>query len=307
MPVGLVDDMPPPHRPRRLTRRQLLLRAAAGATAAAGGVAAYAHFVEPFWPQLVRLPMDLPRLGPALEGFRLVQISDLHMSRSMSSAYLKRQLQRCTALRPDLIVVTGDLLTWGEFWQVDALDSLMGYLQARCGVLAILGNHDYDDDNCLLPAEQRRRGVIAERLTGMLQRHGIRVLRNEAHPVTRGGDTVQFVGLEDVQSDQFAPAAAFNDATPDLPCVALSHNPDTIVALQHLPCDWVLAGHTHGGQVDLPFYGPPVLPIRYRQYAAGLFTVNGRRLYVNRGLGFLRQVRFNCRPEITEFTLTRRG
>jgi predicted MPP superfamily phosphohydrolase len=88
--------------------------------------------------------------------------------------------------------------------------------------------------------------------------------------------------------------------------VALVHNPDAIDALHNRPCHWILSGHTHGGQVRLPLLGAPFLPVRHREYDQGLFKVGEQRLYVNRGLGYLRRVRFNCRPEIAVFQLTAR-
>ena len=88
---------------------------------------------------------------------------------------------------------------------------------------------------------------------------------------------------------------------------ACAHNPDAIDYLQAKPWHWLMCGHTHGGQVRIPFLGAPFLPVRNRQYDAGLFHVGDRCLYVNRGLGYLRQIRFNCRPEMTLFTLTSRA
>jgi predicted MPP superfamily phosphohydrolase len=110
----------------------------------------------------------------------------------------------------------------------------------------------------------------------------------------------------------FAPArtdaaAALRRLASGQPTVVLSHNPDA----QDLPIwegvhGWVLAGHTHGGQVRAPFLPPPVLPVKNRRYTSGAFDVGpGRTLYINRGLGFLIQVRFAVRPELTLFTLER--
>jgi len=91
------------------------------------------------------------------------------------------------------------------------------------------------------------------------------------------------------------------------PTVALSHNPDTAPALARAGADLILSGHTHGGQVEIPFLGPPLLPVRRRAYYAGLYRVETARLYVNRGVGWLRRVRLFVRPEITFLTLQAGG
>ena len=88
-------------------------------------------------------------------------------------------------------------------------------------------------------------------------------------------------------------------------CIALSHNPDSFLELLDRPASWVLSGHTHGGQVSIPWLGPPLLPVRNRRFASGHHVMGGRNLYVNRGLGWVRKIRFNCPPEITVFELQR--
>jgi len=89
------------------------------------------------------------------------------------------------------------------------------------------------------------------------------------------------------------------------PCILLSHNPDTFVELLDRPAAWTLSGHTHGGQVSLPLAGPLFVPVQHKQFVAGAYQIGDHHLYVNRGLGWLARVRFNARPEITEFTLQR--
>jgi predicted MPP superfamily phosphohydrolase len=120
---------------------------------------------------------------------------------------------------------------------------------------------------------------------------------------------LQFAGIGDLWSPEFGAEtrAALDTLTPGQPTVVLAHNPDA----QDEPIwdgvrGWVLAGHTHGGQVKPPFLPPPILPVRNKRYSSGRFEVGpGRTLYINRGLGHLQQVRFNARPELTLFTLVR--
>ena len=285
----------------RITRRRLLAGGLAGlGTLTAGGI--YALRIEPFWPALTRLPMDLPRLGSELAGLKLVQISDLHISAGKTISYLRKQIDFCNSLAPDLLVITGDLVTRGDPRRMEDLAALVKPLRAKHGVFAVLGNHDY---NRFQPARQPdpRAQRIANQIVDTLQANGVQVLRNQCHTVTRGNARVQLVGLDDYWSENYNPPAAFTTVDPQLPCIALCHNPDAIEDLRRLPCHWVLSGHTHGGQVRIPLLGAPLLPVRNRQYDAGLFHLGQQRLYVNRGLGYLRRIRFNCRPEITEFTL----
>ncbi len=299
MPGNASDKSPP----RRLTRRQLLVRAAGGGvTLGLGGAGAYAYArrLEPYWPALEHHEMPLPRLGPGLVGRRVMQLSDLHLSANCPYSWLEEQIRYCRSREPDLIVLTGDYITAGVRVWMDEMTKLLRPLVAPLGVFAVLGNHDY---GVYTPFNRSRGPGIANQMHDALAQAGVTVLRNAAHTVAADGAALQIVGLDDLWGGAFDPAAAFAQADPTLPTIALSHNPDTMPTLAQCACDWVLAGHTHGGQVRVPLWGALRLPIKHRRFDAGLFEVNGRRLYVNRGLGCLHSVRFNCRPEITEFTL----
>jgi predicted MPP superfamily phosphohydrolase len=137
----------------------------------------------------------------------------------------------------------------------------------------------------------------------VLARHGLHLLRNDR--VDIGG--LQLIGLEDYWGPSYDPAPVLAGLPPGAPAVVLSHNPDTAdEPVWGAFNGWILAGHTHGGQCKPPFLPPPLVPVRNRRYTAGAFAVGGgRSLYINRGLGHLIRVRFNARPEITVFTLTR--
>ena len=292
---------------RRLTRRAFLVRLCGGGiaavgTAGVGGV--YARYVEPFWPVVERHPMDFPGLDPALEGLRLLQLSDLHVYPSVPLDYLRGQIRRCETLAPDVIVITGDFITAGRLDVLKELVALLRPLQAPLGVFAVLGNHDF---GVFSPRRRSRGPAIGECTHQALAGCGVTVLRNEARVLTVRGAPLQLVGIDDLWSGLCDPDLAFAQADPELPTIVLTHNPDTMPLIKGWPWRWLLCGHTHGGQVRIPFFGAPILPIDDRRYDAGLFELGDRRLYVNRGLGYFKQVRFNCRPEITEFTLTRCG
>jgi predicted MPP superfamily phosphohydrolase len=244
---------------RRFTRRRLLAGGLAGlGSVAAGGV--YATQIEPFWPTLQRVPMHLPNLGAALCGLKVVHVSDLHISGGMPLSYLRKQLAFCASLAPDLLVMTGDFVTRGDPSRMGELAALVRTLRAPHGIFAVLGNHDY---NRFQPAghadsrAQRSANLIAATLSA----NGVQVLRNESRTIAVGPARLQLAGVDEYWSGNYNPPAAFAAIDPQLPCVALCHNPDAIDDLRHLPCHWILAGHTHGGQVRLPLLGAPVLPM----------------------------------------------
>jgi predicted MPP superfamily phosphohydrolase len=255
----------------------------------------YTWQVEPHWLEVVRRPLPIRGLPDALVGRTLAQISDVHVGPRVSDDYVLHTFRRVRAIEPDLIVYTGDYTSWHP----EVLDQMRPvYDEAPCGrlgTIGIFGNHDYGP-GWMHPE-------IAAAYAEALGRRGIRVLRNERHEVA--GLTI--VGLDDLWAGRFDPRSALRGMSPDRPCLALSHNPDTM----DLPGwsgyeGWVLAGHTHGGQCKPPFLPPPILPVRNRRYTAGEIDVgSGRRLYINRGVGHLIQVRFNVRPEVTLFDLER--
>ena len=278
-------------------KRRQFLRASAAATATVGITGGlYAWRVAPYRLEFVYLDMPVRNLPRALHGKTLLQISDIHVGDRFDYGYLIDSFVRAQALDPDYVVYTGDYVSYEDERQHDQLDEVLRHtVRGKRGTLAVLGNHDYGK-NWAEPA-------VADRITAQLEEAGIRVLRNET---ARAGD-LTFLGVDDYYGTNFAPRRATEGIDPEAPVVALCHNPDV--------CDldvwngyrgWILAGHTHGGQVRVPGFGPPVLPVKNKRYSAGAFDLyDGRTLYVNRALGHLWPVRFAVRPEITVFRLRR--
>jgi predicted MPP superfamily phosphohydrolase len=305
------------------TRRQFL--ALGGATVAAvAGVPLYAWQIEPHWVEVVRRRMLLENLPPALEGRTLLQMSDFHVGRRVSSDYLIETLDRARELAPDFVVFTGDFVTYRSAREYRELARVLRHLpNGRLGTVCALGNHDY--------GLRWRQVEVADQISQVAADAGMLVLRNEVQIIA----DLQFAGLTDLWGPEFGRYAAQpllprvlpngtrvleqtppggRDAgatlrmlAPGKPTIVLAHNPD----VQDLPIwhgvrGWSLAGHTHGGQVKPPFLPPPVLPVKNKRYVAGEYGVGpGRTLYINRGLGHLMRVRFNVRPELTLFTLHR--
>jgi predicted MPP superfamily phosphohydrolase len=278
-----------------VNRRDFLkLGALAGASAA--GVSLYTWQIEPHWEKIVERDLAIARLPASLTGARMVQISDIHVGPRVDDEYLVSALDRAAALRPDIVVFTGDFISYrparreAQFAQ---LRTVLTHLpRGRIATLGILGNHDYGR-NWAQPE-------VAARVAAEAERAGVHVLRNEV-AVVQGLDVI---GIDDLWAHHSDTKRALAARTSDAALV-LCHNPDAMDELSWGDYQgWVLAGHTHGGQCKPPFLPPPMLPVRNKRYTAGEIPLaGGRRLYINRGLGHLLQVRFNVRPEITSFRL----
>lgn len=281
-----------------MNRRQFLHRSAALAGLGSVGVVGYTWGVEPFWLDVVHRDLPVVDLPPALEGARLAHLSDLHVGPRVRDDYLVRVLRRTAALRPDFVVITGDLITHREARgeaQYAQLRAVLAHLpNGRLGTVAVLGNHDY--------GTAWRDMAVAARVQAELERAGAHVLRNDAVAVAG----LDFVGAEDLWSLRADAARAFARRSANA-AVALCHNPDGADELAWGDYrGWILAGHTHGGQCKPPFLPPPLLPVRNRRYAAGEVSApGGRTLYISRGVGYYLHVRFNVRPEVTMFALRR--
>lgn len=279
-----------------LSRRGFLGRSVKYLSFAAAGTFLYTWRVEPHWVEVVEWPMPIEGLPTELVGKRLVQVSDLHAGPVVDQNFLTSSLEGIAELRPDAIVVTGDFMTCdGDESVAQAIDAMRALPTAPLGRLAILGNHDYG-------RRWRQDGAAAQLCSG-LEKLDIRPLRNEVGAI--GG--LQIAGVDDFWTSHFQPERTLRDLATDRPALALCHNPDGVD--QPAWADyrgWILAGHTHGGQCKPPFLPPPISSVTNRRYVAGEYDLAaGRRLYINRGLGYSHRVRFNARPEITVFTLQR--
>jgi uncharacterized protein len=273
-----------------LTRRQFI-GGCLGTLVFGAGLLLYSTEGEPFWVQVVERPLPIRSLPAALVGARLVQLSDIHIGGDVPDSYVLHWFERVAAMKPDVLVVTGDLTQYSSLGRAESVYSHLP--RGRLATICTLGNHDYG----IGWSETDK----ADRLVAAVRGLGITVLRNEMVDVAG----LQIVGMDDLWAGRFHPAQAFASVDPKGATLCLSHNPDTADLEGWGAFDgWILSGHTHGGQVKPPFLPPPRLPVRNKRYTSGEFELDGgRRMYINRGLGFLRQVRFNVRPEVTVFTL----
>ncbi len=287
--------------------RSCLWLAVLGLLLAPALLAFYAWRIEPRWIQVRHVTLPIASLPPELDGFTILQLSDLHRGPQVSAAYLQRVVEKAARLKADMVVLTGDFVT-GDAHFATEVATLLGRLSAPYGVYAVTGNHDVWTD--------------ADAVTAALAAQGIRVLRDEALVTEARTVQLALIGLEDTGwvTDQPCPEpsstwrkslqtlADVSAALPkDMPRLALIHNPDLAHWVPAGTVDAVLSGHTHGGQVRLPLLGTPVVPSCHgARYAAGLTTSpSGIPVYVNRGIGTaILPLRFGVRPEITLIHLT---
>ena len=247
--------------------------------------------------------IKLARLPKAFHGFRIAQLSDIHIGPFMTAKEVRNYVSITNQLRPDLVVLTGDFITWDPATQEDVVDALAG-LQAPYGLYGCLGNHELWAD-------------VEESITDMFARRGIRMLRNTPAPIPSHGETLNLIGVDYQSHRRFGPPGeryvrqylegVDRLMMPDTVNILLSHNPNTFDRAAELGIDLSLAGHTHGGQVTLEFIHPDLSPSRLiTDYISGRFQKGDSQLYVNRGIGTIFvPIRLGAPPEITVFELVR--
>ncbi len=278
----------------RVTRRAFFKwMGALGVTTGASALgAAYAWNVEPHQTQVERVEISLPRLPGAFDGMTIAHLSDLHLGPYVTEQHLLNAVQMTNALKPDAIVLTGDLVN--SSWRyIEPCAEIISKFDAPLGVYAVLGNHDYWV------------GFLNLMLSSV-KKSGVTLLRNQAVPLTRGRSTLYFVGIDDMWLHLGNVARALETVPRNACKIALMHEPDFADISAQREIDLQLSGHSHGGQVRVPFFGPLILPKYGEKYPMGFYRVgNFTRLYTTRGIGVLPPgVRFNCPPEITLLTLT---
>ncbi len=267
---------------------------------AVGGLV-YAREVEPYRVVVERITLTLPRLAPSFDGYRVVQISDVHMDGWMTPERFGRIVDLINEQEPDLVAITGDFVSVSARYISD-LPGPLGKLRASDGVVAILGNHDHLSDT-----EAVRRAISSA---------GVVDVSNAVHTLRRDGGVLHLCGLDSGTYDYDRLDEVLEDLENTEPgcAVLLAHEPDFAdESAATGRFDLQLSGHSHGGQVRVPFLGaphflPPLSRSKYvpplsRRYQSGLYRVGKMFQYTNRGLGIIyARVRVNCRPEIAVFT-----
>ncbi len=253
----------------------------------------YAFGLEPNWLERtyhrVKLPCDnLP------SGVRILQLSDFHASSVVPFSLIENSVELGVEAKPDVICLTGDFVTDATPFDEVEYARILRRLSSAAPVFASLGNHDGGRWSASIG------GLKDSSVIRSLLRDGnVSLLHNRSEVVRVRDQAIRFAGAADLWSERMDVDLAFADVLPEDPTILLAHNPDTKDLLADRPWNLMLSGHTHGGQVVLPFLGERFVPVRDKRFIAGLKQWNGRQVYVTRGVGSIRGVRVNCRPEVT--------
>ena len=249
-------------------------------------MASYPVFIERYLIMVNRYRIPVPNLPQAYAGFRIVHLTDLHYGALVPLAVIRYVVSKANQIPRDAIVCTGDYVHERQATgQIDVVWPQLAQLVAPAGVYSVLGNHDHWADT--------------GRSQHWLEESG-QDLRHRAVSIVRDGQRIWLVGAGDLWEDHVSVDELCAGVPEDECRILLAHNPDTADTDYTTRVDLILSGHTHGGQVVLPFVGPPVLPVRNRAYSSGLVrSPRGTPVFISRGIGWaVYPVRFNCLPEI---------
>jgi predicted MPP superfamily phosphohydrolase len=272
-----------------MKRRKFLKTAAIATLGSVVGIG-YAR-LEARWLGVNTVTLTVPNLPASFKGKRIAFLADLHHGPYVPLGYIRRAVDMCNGLGADMIALGGDYPHRGVEYIAPCIQEL-ARLHAPLGVYAVLGNHDHYDGG-------------QPHASKALREAGIPELTNCGRWIEAGGDRLWLCGVDDFwRGVQDLPAALAPTTERDA-VILLSHNPDYVEYIRDPRVGLVLSGHTHGGQVNLPIIGPPIVPSIYGQkYAHGLVQGPVAKVFVTRGIGTITPpVRLFCRPEIVLITL----
>ena len=286
---------PPVAEQEKLLTRRNFLR---GAALTAGGMALYSGEIARHEISIPSRTIPIRNLPPAFQGFRIAQLSDIHYDEYTEPSFVRRVIARVNALAPDLVLLTGDYISFAPLPRDFVLGAMHRCAQTLAAIacpqrFAVMGNHDSF--------------LGAPTIAPILAAVDIPLLVNQHVPIERAGQRLWLAGVHDPITHTPDLDAAI-PARPGGPVLLMCHGPDyadTVAAHPRGPLvDLMLSGHSHGGQVRFPIVGALHTPVGGQKYVEGLFHIGGMQLYVNRGIGTVGlPFRLNCPPEITLFTL----
>ncbi len=253
----------------------------------------YPGAIEPNWLNVERIAVPIPGLPPALDGLRIGFMADLHRGIFVTEGDVIRAVKTLQNLSPDVIALGGDFVQ-GNAEYIHSCAQILSSLRAPLGVYAVLGNHEYWADPAIIAST--------------LRRYKIKVLVNEAVRLSWQNTDFYLVGLDDAWEGEPRIGKALVNSRDKALNILLVHEPDYADRIRTVN-SWIplqLSGHSHGGQVSLPFMGSPYYPYLSEKYPMGLNRISGtdRWVYTTRGIGSTIPLRFNCRPEISLLNLT---
>jgi predicted MPP superfamily phosphohydrolase len=234
-------------------------------------VCGYGVLIRRRWFVVRELEVHVDGLDPVFDGFRVAHLSDLHIGTQTPKSWGKRWVDAANRRRADIAVVTGDLVSSGSEFHEDIAE-VIGGLDAKGGVFATMGNHDYFGEG--------------EPLVSLLRNEGVKVLRNEGVTLTRNGKGLYLAGIDDTWTRRDDMDLALRDRPPETPVVLLSHDPERFRQAKKNGVALTLSGHTHGGQIAFPFLSKWVsLSHLTHHFHQGLYREGASALYVHPGLG----------------------
>ena len=279
--------------PVSLSRRQLLNGLTVGVGALPFATVAYGIVMAENFYEIERVRIPIRNLPPQFEGFRIMQLTDIHAGLFMTQARMSDFARAANALQPDLIALTGDYVATSR----DSIKPFMnafGELRAHHGVFGVLGNHDVFTDS-------------TSRLIREFSARGFKFMVNEQEWIKRDGARLNLLGIEFLPQTEIDLERTLRGLPLDGPSVLLSHQPNALAKASQRNIDLTLSGHLHGGQMKLEFLGLDVAPTKIvSPYISGVYKHGDAQMYLSRGLGTTAvPIRLNARPEITEITLFR--
>ncbi|WP_010649599.1 metallophosphoesterase [Oceanobacillus massiliensis] len=259
-----------------------------------GGTYYYSREIEPSLLKITEETITSVKLNPAFNQFKIIQLSDTHIGFQYSLTQFKELTDKINSLEPDLIVFTGDLVDEpNNFnWDSNIVDILQS-MKAPYGKYWIYGNHDHG-------------GYGTEVVRDVMEESGFQLLQNSHATIEKNSSHMILAGIDDVMLGKPDLESTLQNTNPDLFTILLAHEPDYADHAAGFPVDVQLSGHSHGGQVRLPFIGHLYTPAFAEKYVQGKYDLEseGLTLYVNSGIGTTRlPYRFLCRPELHMYTL----
>ncbi len=276
----------------KLSRRQFIKLSAASTAAVGLGGLGLGMWLRT-QVEVSRVNVNLPRLPEEFNGLTIAHLSDMHHGPFISADYLQRCVEIANSLKPDLMALTGDF-TFGAKSYAEPCGEVLSSLKPRIGKFAVLGNHDHYNS--------------AGRVTRALRQAGITVLIDDKERLEKRGEKLWLFGVDDLLMGKTDLVKLYSDCPKDDTRITLAHNPDFldeyVEKQQHT--DFMLSGHTHGGQIRFPLLGAPHLKLLGHEYVMGLQQRDTMQIYTTRGIGTVGPpVRFLCPPEIVLYTLRR--
>lgn len=298
-------------------------------------VGIWPRFIEPNLIQNTKISLKIPSLSQALSGLKILHFSDLHLHTEVTEFFLNRVIQKVHQIAPDLIVFTGDFLCFSHLQEKERLKNFLKNFSAPYGCYAVLGNHDYEqpvsvnsqgeydvvstspsvlskgfsrllsDTKLAKQVTPAARAVgLHQELIDLLKDTPFQLLNNVCKQIKIKNTSLNLCGLGEYMLGKCQPQEAFKSYDPRYPGIILTHNPDSIPLLMDFPGDLILCGHTHGGQINLPWFWKKFTLLENKKYKKGLFHLkNNKWVYVSRGIGGTFPFRWFAIPELGLITL----